>query len=143
MLYQGEEVIGFTEGSFSQLFGRGKPVVLNFWAGLCPPCRAEMPAFERVWRQHQGEFILFGLDVGPYTGLGSREDGMALMRELAVTYPSGSTEDGGVVRDYQIMGMPTTVFLAPDGRIVSQHTGLLTEDQLRQQVAELIALGRR
>lgn len=138
-LYQGEEDLGLASGRFSQLFGRGKPVVLNFWAGLCPPCRAEMPALERLYQEHKGEFVLFGLDVGPYTGLGTQEDGRALLDELGVTFPAGFTEDGTVVRRYQIQGMPTTIFFDASGRIIAKHTGLLTEGQLRQQMDRLLS----
>lgn len=142
-LYQGEDELGFSEGRFSHLFGQGKPVVLNFWAGLCPPCRAEMPAFEKIYQEHRGRFILFGLDVGPYTGLGSQEDGIALMKEMGVTYPTGFSPESSVVREYEILGMPTTVFLTADGRVVAKHTGLLIEEQLREQVRALIAQSKR
>lgn len=142
-LYQGEDDLGFSQGRFSQLFTQGRPVVLNFWAGLCPPCRAEMPAFERVHQQHGDQLVLFGLDVGPYTGLGTQEDGIALMREMGITYPVGFSPEASVVREYKVLGMPTTIFLGPQGQIVAKHTGLLTEEQLRQQVQKLIAQSRR
>ena len=63
-VYQGEDVLGGSELSFSEVLGQGKPVVQNFWAGLCPPCRAEMPGFQAVHNQYGEEFILLGLDVG-------------------------------------------------------------------------------
>lgn len=46
--YQGEALLGGREVRFSKVFEQGKPVVLNFWAGLCPPCRAEMPWFQKL-----------------------------------------------------------------------------------------------
>ena len=58
-----------------------KPVVLNFWAGLCPPCRAEMPDLQRVNDRFGDRVLLFGLDVGPFVLLGSREDGKELLEE--------------------------------------------------------------
>lgn len=138
-VYQGAEVLGFERGNFSQIFAQGKPVVLNFWAGLCPPCRAEMPDFERVYRDRRDEFLLFGLDVGPFVGLGSSADGQALLRELAITYPTGTPLSGSPVRDYQVRGMPTTVFLTPDGRIFATHTGALTASALNQMIDRLLA----
>ena len=50
-LFQGQETLGATELTLHQLLG--KPIVLNFWAGLCPPCRAEMPDFAGVLRRIQ------------------------------------------------------------------------------------------
>ncbi len=137
-VYQGADVLGGQEIKFSELVARGKPVVLNFWAGLCPPCRAELPDLERLHDQYEGRVVLFGLDVGPFVGLGSREDGKALLKELNITFPAGTTFDSRVVRDYEVLGMPTTVFIAPDGRIVKTWPGLLTWDKMVKLTDELL-----
>lgn len=136
--YQGADVLGGEEIQFSRVLGQGKPVVLNFWAGLCPPCRAEMPFFQRVYDELGDQFILVGLDIGPFVGLGSREDGQSLLGELGITYPAGTTFEAGTVAAYKVRGMPTTVFLTPDGGILETHTGLLTESALRDKVQALI-----
>ena len=138
-VYQGEEVLGGKEIKLADLLAKGKPVVLNFWAGLCPPCRAEMPDLQAVSEEYQGQLLLFGLDVGPFVGLGSREDGQALLKELGVTYPAGTTFDAKVVGDYQILGMPTTFFIKPNGEIVEQWTALITKPKLKEQVEALLA----
>lgn len=137
-IYQGEEVLGGKDIPFSRLFAQGQPVVLNFFAGLCPPCRAEMPDFQAVSVQYQGRVILFGLDIGPFVQLGSRQDGKALVKELGVTYPTGTTFDGNVVRAYQVLGMPTTVFLTPDGKVVRTWTGLLTRAKMVELFEQLL-----
>ena len=139
MLYQGEEVLGAgAEINFSETLSHGKPVVLNLWAGLCPPCRLEMPDFEAAHSEFGEEVILFGLDVGPFTNLGSSEEGQALIQELGVTYPAGTTTDAEVVRAYGLIGMPTTYFIKPNGEIHRQWTGLLTEEKLAELIVELI-----
>ena len=138
MLYQGEEVLGGTEINFSETLSHGKPVVLNLWAGLCPPCRLEMPDFEAVHGEFGEEVILFGLDVGPFTNLGSSAEGQALIQELGVTYPAGTTTDAEVVRAYGLIGMPTTYFIKSNGEIHRQWTGLLTEEKLAELIEELI-----
>jgi len=137
-VYQGQEIVGGQEVLFSELLGQGKPVVLNLWAGLCPPCRLEMPDFQEVSDQFGDEVVLFGLDVGPFTNLGSREDGQSLVQELGVTYPVGTTDEADVVRAYGLIGMPTTYFITPDGEIVQQWTGLLTSEKLSKLVEELL-----
>lgn len=139
--YQGEEVFGATEGQFSQLFGKRQPVVLNFFAGLCPPCRAEMPDFQRVSVQYQDKVTFFGLDIGPFVQLGSQEEGQALIQELGITYPTGTTFDGSVIRAYQILGMPTTVFLTPDGKVF-EKTNFLARAKLVELVEELLKASR-
>ncbi len=138
-VYQGEQMLGGKEVKFSQLFGKGKPVVLNFYAGLCPPCRLEMPDLQSAYKQYQDKILLFGLDVGPFVGLGSRDDGRALLRELAITYPAGTTFDSGVVRAYQVLGMPTTYFISPKGEVVQKWTGLLTRAKFTELVEALLA----
>jgi thiol-disulfide isomerase/thioredoxin len=136
--YQGEGVLGGQDVNLSDVLARGKPVVLNFWAGLCPPCRLEMPDLQAVYDEFGDQIVLLGLDVGPFTSLGSREEGQALLRELGITYPSGTTFDAQVVREYQITGMPSTFFVAPNGEVVRKWTGILTEAKLSELVRELI-----
>jgi thiol-disulfide isomerase/thioredoxin len=137
-LYADQEVAGGQEVQFSDLLAQDKPVVLNFWAGLCPPCRLEMPEFQRVSDRFREDILLFGLDVGPFTNLGTSEQGQALVQELGITYPTGTTSNTDLVQDYQILGMPTTYFVTPGGEIVRTWTGLLTEDKLAELVEELL-----
>ena len=137
-LYQGEASLGGSVASLSDL--RGKPLVLNFWAGLCPPCRAEMPDLQEFYDEFGDSVTLFGLDIGPFTGLGTNRDGRELLEELGVSYPAGSTTDETVVRDYEILGMPSTVFITHDGKIFDKWTGLLNRDVLVKKSAEMLAL---
>ncbi len=138
-MYQGTADVGGATVALSRLWEKTRrPMVLNFWAGLCPPCRAEMPDFQRLYTERRGEVTLIGVDIGPFIGLGSREDGKALLRELGVTYPAGTTFDARTVRNYEILGMPTTVFITPDGRIWKKHVGLLTRGQIVGLVDDLL-----
>jgi thiol-disulfide isomerase/thioredoxin len=139
IMYQGADYQDGDEVMFSQLLADGKPVVLNFWAGLCPPCRLEMPDLQAVSDAYQDRVLLFGLDVGPFTGLGTNEDGRALLQELAITYPAGTTSNPNVVREYEILGMPATYFITPDGNVHETWTGLLTADKLTELVEGLLA----
>lgn len=138
-VYQGEEILGGEKIMFSELLAQGQPVVLNFWAGLCPPCRAEMPDLQEVSDEYQGRVLFFGLDVGPFVSLGSRKDGQVLLEELKITYPAGTTFDANVVRDYQILGMPTTLFIKPNGEVIRNWAGVLNQQKLEELVEELLA----
>lgn len=143
IVYQGEDVLGGKEVRLSDLLAKGNPVVLNFWAGLCPPCRREMPDLQTVHEEYKDRVLLFGLDVGPFVGLGSREDGKALLKELEVTYPAGTTFDAEVVKVYKVLGMPSTFFIKPNGEIVQQWTGLLNKQKLEELVQGLLAASGR
>ncbi len=138
-MYQGEAVVGGSKIRLSQLWRKGKPVVVNYWAGLCPPCRAELPDFQRLYVERaKGKFTLIGVDVGPFVGLGSRDDGKALLRELKITFPAGTALVAAPVRAYGIVGMPTTVFITPSGKIFKRYTGMLTRGQMNTLVDELL-----
>lgn len=138
-LYQGANMVGGEKVRLSQLWATGKPVVLNYFAGLCPPCRAEMPDFQRLYDAGgKDRFMLISVDIGPFIGLGSRDEGKALLRELGITFPAGTVFDEDVIGAYQILGMPTTAFITANGKILRKHTGLLTLDQMRAFSEELV-----
>lgn len=136
--YGGFESSNETSPTFYEILDDGKPVVLNMWAGLCPPCRAEMPDLQYVYDDYEDRIVLIGLDVGPFTGLGTEQDGRELIEELDVTYPTGATSNELVVREYGVLGMPSTYFIKPNGDIYLKWTGLLTRKKLAELTEELI-----
>ena len=135
-LYQGVSESGYRELDLSRL--NGEPVILNFWAGLCPPCRAEMPEFQRFHDEFKDQVTLVGIDIGPFMGLGSHGDAENLLQELKVTYPAGFTNDGGVPRKYNVLGMPTTVFIKSNGEIFDKRTGALNRNTLARITIEML-----
>ena len=122
-LYQGEDILGSETKQLSQL--RGTPVVLNFWARLCPPCWTEMPELQEFSEEFQDQIILLGIDIGQFTGLGSPLNASKLLDSMGITYPAGFTDDGDVVEKYKVLAMPTTVFIDRQGRIFQNRTGAL------------------
>lgn len=136
-LYQGEGDLGGSDLDLADL--RGKPVVLNFWAGLCPPCRAEMPDLQLFYEEFKDEVTLIGIDIGPYTGLGNQNDARKLLTDLRITYPAGFTDDDRVVRAYEVFGMPTTVFINSKGDIFRTWGGLLNLKVLSDVSNEMLA----
>ena len=85
---------------------------------------------------------LLGLDMGPFPGLGSNENGRNLLEELEITYPAGSTEYGDVVREYEVLGMPTTVFITEDGTIFRKWINLLNAEVLAEITEEMLAFSQ-
>lgn len=136
--YQGADLLGGEEVLLSQVVGQGKPVVLNFWAALCAPCVIEMPEFQRIADERSDEIMIVGIDIGPQQFLGSREEGQALLVELGIRYPVGTTFDDQVVRSFEIFGMPTTFFIKADGRLHRSWTGLLTEGKINEIIDEML-----
>ena len=111
----------------------GKPVVLNFWASWCAPCRAEMPQFEKTYRAYQDRGVVF-------VGAAVEDDLMSareFARHLGITYPLGLDEGGAIARSYRLLGLPGTMFISRDGRLVRRWAGILDERQLIEFVEEI------
>ncbi|MCP4537904.1 MAG: DUF3179 domain-containing protein [Chloroflexi bacterium] len=138
IVYQGENILGGPSVKLSEVLAQGKPVVLNMWAGLCPICRAEMPGLQRAYEKYEESVLIVGVDIGPFVGLGSEVDAKMLLFELGITFPAGTTSDVAVLRDYQILGTPTTLFFQSDGELVHRWSGRLTESQLDEAIRTLL-----
>jgi thiol-disulfide isomerase/thioredoxin len=137
-VYQGEDVLGGQSVAFSELFAQGKPVVLNFWAGLCPLCRAEMPDLQAVHDNYGDRVLVVAVDIGAFIGLGSQQDALAMLDDLQITFPAGTTPDLTVMRDYQVLGTPATYFFKPSGELFKQWNGVIPGDQLNSYVEALL-----
>lgn len=101
-----------------------RPVVLNFFASWCTPCITEMPDLESI-HQQRPDVALVGLAVND-TPTRARE----IVADTGVTYATGIDPDSAISNAYEILGMPTTLFIALDGEVAYQHTGGLTFDQI-------------
>lgn len=117
---QGSMAPGFSlktlDGEVIQLEDfRGKPVILNFWASWCPPCRVEMPALQAVSDTYidQG-LVVLGVNV---TNLDNPAEASRFLDEAGVTFANVLDPDGSVSRLYQARALPTTFFIGPDGVI--------------------------
>lgn len=137
-VYNGADVLGGETVALSDVLQLGLPVVLNFWAGLCPPCRQEMPDFQEISEERAGEVLILGIDVGRFTNLGSQQDALDLLAELGISYPTGYVDSDALLREYSIFEMPSTVFFTADGEVLSKDGGFLTGGQIRDRVAEII-----
>jgi cytochrome c biogenesis protein CcmG, thiol:disulfide interchange protein DsbE len=109
----------------------GGPVVVNFFSSWCAPCVREMPAIESVKQALDGEVTFVGVDVQDTV-----EDGAALIEETGITWQTARDPDGVLTVAAQVQGMPTTLLLDDDGRVLVRHTGALTEDDLAELLLE-------
>ncbi len=92
---------------------RGRPVVLNFWASWCEPCREEAPRLERLWQTYRdrGTVVL-----GVNTQDGTRE-AMAFIREVKTTFPSLRDGSDATTERYETFKLPETFVIDPDGKM--------------------------
>jgi cytochrome c biogenesis protein CcmG, thiol:disulfide interchange protein DsbE len=113
---------------------RGFPVVLNFWASWCPPCRDEAPRLEDRWRASRDNGVVFlGLDMQDLTG-----DAREFIREFRISYPNVRDPGDEVARDWGVTGLPETFFLSARGRVVAHVIGAVSSRQLEQGIAAAV-----
>ncbi|MEX2195119.1 MAG: TlpA disulfide reductase family protein [Thermoleophilaceae bacterium] len=124
----------FADGSLALGELRGTPVVLNFWASWCPPCRTEAPLLEETWRDNRDDVLFLGLNMQDLTG-----EAREFLDEVGNSYPHVRDDDDGVARDWGATGLPETFFITPDGRIVGHVIGAVDADQLEEGIAAATA----
>ena len=113
----------------------GTPVVINFWASWCPPCRQESPGFERLWRRYRDSGIQFvGVDIQDEVA-----DAEAYVREFGLTFPNGLDPDGKITIEYGVIGLPVTFFIGSSGIVEGRWVGAIPEDKLEEWVNTLLA----
>ena len=137
MVSQGQDILGGEQVGMASLLGE-RPIILNFWAAECPPCRAELPEFQSFYDEHKDDVLVLGVDLGQFTNQGTPNQGRELLAELGVTFPAGYTEDSDVLPKYKVLGLPTTVFINSDGSIHNKWTGALNEEVLIEKTEEML-----
>jgi peroxiredoxin len=115
---------------------RGRPVVINFWATWCVPCRVEMPMLIGAWRDNRE----WGLEVLA-VNLTDQERGKDVRRfvaELALPFHVALDARGRVRERYDLVSLPTTVFVDSAGTIRARHSGPLSEHNLSEGLAAIL-----
>jgi peroxiredoxin len=115
----------------------GQPVLLNFWASWCVPCRIEMPELQRAFEAYQAEgLIVLGINT---TSQDSLTDARAFVRELQITFPILLDETGEVSEAlYRVLSLPTTVFVDRAGYVQRVQVGAMTGPQIDEYLADVL-----
>ena len=124
-------------GQFSSEDHLGSPMIINFWASWCPPCRVESPGFERVWQTvSEGQGIqLVGVDIQD-----TEEEALAYVYGSSDSpFRTGRDTDGKITIEYGVIGLPVTFFVSADGVVEGRWVGALPEDRLESWTQALIS----
>jgi cytochrome c biogenesis protein CcmG/thiol:disulfide interchange protein DsbE len=111
---------------------RGTPVVLNFWATWCDPCRREMPALQATAEQFAGQALILGIDQGE-----GEQVVAPFVEQYGITFPILLDQDFTVGNLYNIRGMPTTFFIDGGGTIRHVWAGEMNRITLAEGIALL------
>jgi cytochrome c biogenesis protein CcmG, thiol:disulfide interchange protein DsbE len=110
----------------------GMPVVINFWASWCGPCRSEIPLFVKAAAREHRNVAFVGIDVQDLTG-----DAVRFLPRFHVDYVAVRDGGDGTYREYGLTGVPETFFLDRTGRIVAHVPGVVDEGALERGLAAI------
>ncbi|WP_282174194.1 TlpA disulfide reductase family protein [Cytobacillus firmus] len=115
---------------------RGKAVLLNFWASWCPPCRAEMPHMEKLYKKYKDKkFDILAVNLTNTEK--NNGDAEKFVKELGLTFTIPMDVKGTVGADYNIMAYPTSYFIDSDGVIREKVLGALNEEYMEKEIKKL------
>ena len=122
--YDGEEVM------LSDYFG--KPIVVNFWASWCPPCKAEMPDFEEAYKTHsEVQFLMVNMTGGRETLESAKEH----VESQGYTFTVLFDTEYSAAYAYYVNSLPATYFIDAEGNLVAYATGMLDAETLEKGIA--------
>ena len=113
---------------------KGTPVVLNFWASWCKPCREEMPLLQELHERlsRSGDGLVLGIDSRDTT-----EAAQEFLRERDITFPSLRDREGEYSREFGGTGYPETFVIDREGRIAAARRFPVTQEWLDRELPEV------
>ncbi len=113
----------------------GGPVLINFWASWCGPCRSEGPLMESLYRKYGPRGMTFvGIAVDD-----SEKGSRRYLKEMGWTFPAGPDTDGAISKTYNVMGIPKTFIIKSDGTVSYIQSGVMPELYLSNKIEEVLA----
>lgn len=120
-----------TKASLSDYVGKGRYVLVDFWASWCTPCRAEIPNIKELYDKYHDQ----GLDVLGVAVWDKVEDTQKAIEELGIVWPQIINAQQIPTDLYSIRGIPHIILFAPDGTIVARD---LRDEAMKEKVAEVM-----
>ena len=115
----------------------GKPIILNFWASWCGPCKSEMPHFESIYQRYKNSvhFLMVNLTDGYRE---TTDKAMSYIASQSYNFPVYYDNQGIAAYVYQVQAIPTTYFINQDGHVVAYASGAIDEQALQVGINYII-----
>ncbi|MCR5485559.1 MAG: TlpA family protein disulfide reductase [Clostridiales bacterium] len=124
------------EVKLSDIF-EDKPMIVNFWASWCGPCKSEMPYFEEAYKKYGDDITFVMVDLNGYQN-DTKENAEKLIDEMGYTFPVYFDSGGNAMDIYGVRSMPTTYFFNARGEILTYHVGAIAEDSLNDAIQQML-----
>lgn len=111
----------------------GEPVVINFWATWCPPCRAELPVFDKLAKEYRKKISFMMIDLGE-----EKDKVTSFVKKGGFSFPVYFDPLGKAGAAYSVRAIPQTVVIDADGNVAATHVGSLNEKTLRGLIAPVL-----
>jgi peroxiredoxin len=113
---------------------KGKPVLVNFWATWCGPCRSEFPDFQKAAVDNAEELVIIGIN---NTTTDQKEQIPAFLAEFGITFLIVLDETGATAKAYNILGLPTSIFIDRNGNVNEIFTGPINKAYIEAKLSEM------
>ena len=115
----------------------GHPVLINFWASWCKPCRGEMPLLIAAYQAHQqAGLVVLAIDLTDQEA--SKKEVQKFQTEFGMPFPVLLDKKGKARKLYALRGVPTSVFVGADGVVRGVNPGPISEATLQQHLSEIL-----
>lgn len=115
----------------------GKPVVLNFWASWCGPCKSEMPDFEEVYKEYKEDihFVMINLTDGSRETM---DTATTFLNNSGYTFPVYYDKDSDAAYSYQVYGIPVTYFINAEGHLIAHGKSALDAETIKRGIEMIL-----
>ena len=123
-----------SSGDFHLRDYKGRPVLINFFASWCLPCREEMPVLEKIAHEYESKGVVFlGIAIDD-----TEQKIKDFVAKYGVTFPVGLDKTAAIQKSFGLYGIPTTYFIDKQGIINYSHSGSVTEELMQHELDKLL-----